>query len=88
MHTQLKNCHLFSLLRLFRKPLNLQGNYIAHKNMCLIFLFADVSFPLPFHCYLTMLSVLRLYSVVDSMINEHGTAGGMRTGKRHRNTMG
>jgi hypothetical protein len=37
-------------------------------------------------CYLTTLSVSRLYSVDDGMIDEHGAAGGMRTGKGNWST--
>jgi hypothetical protein len=36
--------------------------------------------------YLTMLSVLRLYSFDDRMSNECGAVGGIRIGRGNRNT--
>jgi hypothetical protein len=33
-----------------------------------------------------MLSVLRLYNIVDGMINEYRAFGGMRLGSRNQNT--
>jgi hypothetical protein len=44
----------------------------------------DVSL-FPF-CYLTTLSVSRLYSAGDGMVNEYGALGGMRTSRGNRST--
>jgi hypothetical protein len=37
-------------------------------------------------CYLTMMSISKLHSVHDRMINECGAVGGMRIGRGKRNT--
>jgi hypothetical protein len=43
-------------------------------------------FPFLSFCYLMALSVFRLYSIIDRMINEYGAVGGMRIGGGNQST--
>jgi hypothetical protein len=81
--TDSPDCYSLSLIQLVQSNRgilefcgNLMESPLQHLSESDLILFFSLLF-----CYLMTLSVLRLHSISDKMINECGAAGGMRTGR-------